>query len=83
MKTAVEELEGRLNAQREVLISLLAMIMKDRPPPDLRWLEDDAVPRNGEEDPGVVPSVAFATQGAMATEMRAILDAARSRANAG
>lgn len=82
MKTAVEEIEGRLNAQRELLVSLLALLMRDMGPAQIEQLEQDILPQNGEEDPGAVPSQAFAIATATADEMRTILKSARMRAQA-
>lgn len=77
------ELEARLNAHREVLISLMAAMMADgsyrKVFDDLR---QDAVFRDGEEDPGIVPSKAFAAETHTADEIARLLDAARARARA-
>jgi hypothetical protein len=51
------EMEARINAHREVLISLMASMMADsRHMQVFDELERDAVFRNGEEDPGIVPT---------------------------
>ena len=77
------ELEARLNAHREVLIALMASMMADsrhdRVFDDLR---QDAVFRDGEEDPGIVPSAAFAAATHTADEIARLLDAARARVRA-
>ena len=57
------ELEARLNAHREVLISLMASMMADhRYEKVFDDLQEDAVFRDGEEDPGIVPTKAFASE---------------------
>ena len=79
----VHEMEARLNAHREVLISLMASMMADghheRVFDDL---QQDAVYVDGEEDPGILPSEAFASEAHAADEISRLLDAARARAKA-
>lgn len=78
----MEELEGRLSAQREILIAFLAAyIAGDRDSLNAR-LRDETMFMDGEEDPGVVPSEAFAFEEARSAEIRAILRAAQARAAA-
>lgn len=81
---APEELEGRLNAHRELLIELLAAMIGGEVTITafLRRLRDDATFKDNEEDPGVVPEEAFAIENSAAREVRAILEAARARAEA-
>ena len=77
------ELEARLNAHREVLISLMASMMAEgRYVKVFDELQQDAVFRDGEEDPGVVPTKAFASETHAADEIARLLDAARARAAA-
>jgi hypothetical protein len=77
------EIEARLNAHREVLISLMASMMADgRHAAVFDELQQDAVFRDGEEDPGIVPSKAFASEAHAADEIARLLEAARSRAAA-
>ena len=77
------ELEARLNAHREILISLMASMMADgRHDRVFDELREDAVFRDGEEDPGIVPSRAFASEAHAADEIARLLDAARARAAA-
>lgn len=77
------ELEARLNAHREVLISLMASMMADgRHARVFDELQQDAVFRDGEEDPGIVPSKAFASETHAADEIARLLEAARARAAA-
>lgn len=75
------EMEARLNAHREVLISLMASMMaEDRYAKVFDELQQDAVFRDGEEDPGIVPTKAFASEAHAADEIARLLDAARARA---
>ena len=77
----IHEMEARLNAHREVLISLMASMMAEgRHARVFDELEQDAVFRDGEEDPGIVPSKAFASEAHAADEIARLLDAARARA---
>ena len=75
-------LEGRINAQRELIVTILASLLRDGKIADLDRIEQEIVPVNGEEDPGVVPSAAYAIEGAAAEEIRTILKAAKARAGA-
>lgn len=77
------ELEARLNAHREVLISLMASMMADGRHEQLfDDLQQDAVFVDGEEDLGIVPSKAFASEVHAADEISRLLEAARVRAKA-
>lgn len=77
------ELEARLNAHREILIALMASMIADgRHARTFDELQQDAVFRDGEEDPGIVPSKAFATEAHGADEIGRLPDAARARAAA-
>lgn len=77
------EFEARLNAHREVLISLMAAMMTEgRHERVFDELRQDALFRDGEEDPGIVPSKAFAAEAHAADEIGRLLDAARARAAA-
>ncbi len=82
--TSLEELEGRLIAQRELLIELLSAMIGGEVTVTafLQRLRDDATFKDNEEDPGVLPDNAFAIENAAAREVRAILEAARARAAA-
>jgi hypothetical protein len=75
----IEELEGRLSAQREILIAFLAAYLSDDSKTLSARLRDETVFMDGEEDPGVVPSEAFAFEEARSAEIRAILGAAQAR----
>jgi hypothetical protein len=81
---APEELEGRLNAHRELMIEMLAAMIGGEVTITtfLRKLRDDATSKDNEEDPGSIPEEAFAIENAAAREMRSILEAARARAAA-
>ena len=81
---ARQEIEGRLNAHREILVSLIAAAMTG---PEAvsglaRSLGEDVLPRDGAEDPGLTPSAGFASGAEKAEEIRAILSAASDRAEA-
>lgn len=77
----VHEMEARLNAHREVLISLMASMMAEgRHERVFDELQEDATFRDGEEDPGIVPSKAFASEAHAADEIARLLHAARARA---
>lgn len=79
----VHELEARLNAHREVLISLMASMMAEgRHARVFDELQQDAVLADGEEDPGIIPSKAYASEAHAADEISRLLDAARARARA-
>ena len=75
----IEELEGRLSAQREILVSMLAALLSDSSSTLNAKLKDETIFMDGEEDPGVVPSEAYAFEAARAAEIRSILGAAKAR----
>jgi hypothetical protein len=77
-----DEFEGRLSAQREILISLLAAVLSGNNGPLEQLMRDEEIFMNGQEDPGVLPTEAFALESARAEEIRTILTAARARAEA-
>jgi hypothetical protein len=69
------ELEGRLNAQREVLGMLIARIATD----DGRLLDalrGTIAVQNHQEDPGALPHQAYAVEAAMMREFELILEIA-------
>ncbi|WEX74233.1 hypothetical protein PYH37_001624 [Sinorhizobium numidicum] len=78
----MENLEFRLAAHREILVALLSALARH----DDVWteinrvLEDAQIVQDHEEDPGVVPSEAFARQNAMTAEISSILEDAMARA---
>lgn len=75
----MEELEGRLSAQREILIAFLAAYLGGDHDNLTARLRDESVFMDGEEDPGAVPSEAFAFEAARSDEIRSILKAAQAR----
>lgn len=77
-------IEGRLNAHREILISLLtsALLRPDSTLELLRSLEEEVMMRDGAEDPGLTPSAGLARGGEKSDEIRHILETARARADA-
>ncbi len=77
------DLEGRLNAHRELMIDILAAMIGGEVTITqfLRRLRDDATFKANEEDPGAIPDIGFAIENAAARELRTILEAARSRAS--
>ena len=76
-----EEIEGRLNAQREALAFLFALAFDGEEDFERLWrlLEERFQFQNNQEDPGVLPSRAFAIEGAMMREFRQIAEDARAR----
>lgn len=77
-------IEGRLNAHREILISLLtsALLRPDSTLELLRSLEEEVMMHDGAEDPGLTPSAGIARGGERSDEIRQILETARARAEA-
>ncbi|MDK1374384.1 MULTISPECIES: hypothetical protein [unclassified Sinorhizobium] len=80
----MENIEFRLAAHREILVAVLSALAKN----DDAWLkinrilEEELIVQDHEEDPGIVPSGAFARQNAMAAEISSILQDASARAAA-
>ena len=77
-----QEIEGKLNAHREILVSLLAAAITG---PEavagiLDNLEQELLPTDGSEDPGLTPSAGYASGAEKADEIRAIFGAAKERA---
>ncbi|BCH61525.1 hypothetical protein RvVAR0630_41490 [Agrobacterium vitis] len=77
-----ETMRGRINAHRELLISLLtASLQGPEAFKDLiRSLEQESQLSDGQEDPGAVPNRALSEAVAKARETRDILQAAKARA---
>ncbi|ASY65526.1 hypothetical protein SJ05684_b45440 (plasmid) [Sinorhizobium sojae CCBAU 05684] len=78
----MEKLEFRLAAHREILVAVLSGLSRHE---DLwaeisRTLDEVRIVQDHEEDPGVVPSEAFARQNAMTAEITSILRDATLRA---
>lgn len=84
MSTTPPAIEGRLNAQREVLIALVshALLEPETGLALLRSLEEEVIAQDGAEDPGAQPSAGFARGNEKSTEIRDILDTAKARADA-
>ncbi|ATN32999.1 hypothetical protein ACO34A_04185 [Rhizobium sp. ACO-34A] len=79
-----QAIEGRLNAHREILVSLLtaAMMSPEALVDMVRSLEQDIMTRDGAEDPGLTPSAGYASGAERSDEIREILVTARERAAA-
>lgn len=85
MGKRMESTEFRLAAQREVLVAILSALAKNA---DAwleinRILEEELIVQDHEEDPGIVPSEAFARQNAVTAEISSILQDASARAAGG
>lgn len=78
----MENQEFRLAAHREILIAVLsALSRRENLWAEIkRTLDEARIVQDHEEDPGVVPSEAFARQNAMTAEITAILRDAALRA---
>jgi hypothetical protein len=72
------DLEGRLNAQREVLSRVMARLVEGPGDPMVAALREALGVQNHQEDPGAVPHAAFAIEAAMTRELEQILEAALS-----
>jgi cytochrome P450 len=81
MEQSNRELEGRVNAHRELLIDFMAALFGGQTSIDafLKRLTNDASYTDHEEDPGVIPNEGVVEQNAAAREIRSILEAARAR----
>lgn len=77
-KPTAEDYEGRLAAQRAILITLVDTLLQAGLL-SATGLEQDLVVRDGQEDPGVLPEQGFAFENARAEEMRAIIGRAIER----
>ena len=84
MTATRQNVEGRLNAHREILISVLAaaMVGPDSVKDLLRNLEQEVLLRDGSEDPGATPSAGYASGSEKGDEIRQILITAHERADA-
>lgn len=78
---SLEEVEGRLSAQRYVLQWLLSRTNAE--PAELRQLmaalEDNYPPLDHQEDPGAVPTNAFGALAAYTVELRLLLEPVKAR----
>lgn len=81
-----EELEGRLNAHRELMIDFIAALLsgEERVQDFARRLTEEAIFQDHQEDPGVLSEddAGLAAATTAADEVRSILEAARARADA-
>jgi hypothetical protein len=77
-------MEARLNAHRQLMVHVLALLIEDygRRGALPSWLSDDTMFRDHQEDPGAVPNAATAIGGQAADELRRILEDARTRVRA-
>jgi hypothetical protein len=84
MQNHTQTTEGRLNAHREILISLVteALMAPGGSAHLLRNLEQEVLLRDGAEDPGATPSAGLVRGNEKSQEIREILDTARQRAEA-
>ncbi|MDD7971087.1 hypothetical protein [Roseinatronobacter alkalisoli] len=73
-----QQLEGRLNAQREVLAALLAWAMRQPGSDFPDALDAEQGVQDHQEDPGVLADSAFAIEGAAAREMQILLERAKA-----
>ena len=73
------EIEGMLNGQREVLTLIMTHLIRQDDADFMQALEERLAPANQQEDPGAVPTAAFAVEGASAREIQRIVDDARAR----
>lgn len=73
------QLEGRLNAQREVLAMVLAWAMRQPDGDDLlHALAERLGVQDHAEDPGVIADTAFAIEAAAARETQLLLERAKA-----
>jgi hypothetical protein len=81
VKASLEALEGRLVAQRELLGRLVAeVVRRGRGDALLDFLRERRILRDGQEDPGAVPTAALDFELAMADEYALLAEAARRAA---
>lgn len=84
MDSDFKMLEARLNAHREILVSLLSeiLISPEGAAELLRNLEEEVLLRDGGEDPGAEPSAGIGRGHEKGEVIREILDTAKARAAA-
>lgn len=84
MQNDTPMIEGRLNAHREILISLVteALLAPHGANHLLRNLEQEVLLRDGSEDPGATPSAGLGRGNEKSQEIREILETAKERAEA-
>jgi hypothetical protein len=79
MTETPETLEGRVIAHRKILARLVAAVASGTGGPEiLDYLKDRRHLELHDEDPGAVPDPGMAIEGALADEVRQVLDLARS-----
>lgn len=79
MTDTPETLEGRILAHRKILARVLQVLASGKGGESLiEDLKDRRQLELHEEDPGAVPDPALAIEGALADEVRQVLDLARS-----
>jgi hypothetical protein len=79
MTDTPETIEGRLLAHRKILARLLQAVTAGKGGPELLdELKDRRQLELHQEDPGVVPDPALAIEGAIAEEIRQVLELART-----
>jgi hypothetical protein len=79
MTESPETLEGRLLAHRKILARILAALVAGRTGPEIvDDLKDRRQLELQDEDPGAVPDPALAIEGAIADEIRQVLDLSRA-----
>jgi len=79
MTETQDTLEGRIIAHRKILAQVVAAVASGGGGPEiLDYLKDRRHLELHEEDPGAVPDPGLAIQGAIADEVRQVLDLARS-----
>jgi hypothetical protein len=79
-----EQIDGRLNAHRKLLVALASYIAQSSEGRSFleSLLHDTEIVRDHEEDPGIEPDLGFAGQQIADDEMRAIVQAGWARATA-
>lgn len=84
MDPDIKTLEARLNAHREILISLLSefLLTPEGASELLRNLEQEVLLRDGSEDPGAEPSAGIGRGHEKGEAIREILETAKARATA-
>lgn len=84
MESELKTLEARLNAHREILISLLAelLVTPEGAPELLRNLEEEVLLRDGSEDPGAEQSAGTGRGHEKGEAIREILETAKDRVSA-
>lgn len=84
MESELKTLEARINAHREILISLLTelLLSPEGAPELLRNLEQEVLLRDGSEDPGAEHSAGVGRGHEKGEAIREILETAKDRASA-